>query len=158
MDIYIFARALHIIAVVLWIGGVAFVTMILIPALKAMPNKHDRLQLFETLEGKFSTHAKITTTLTLVSGLYLIDFMQLWPRFLLVEFWWMHAMVLVWLLFSMVLFIFEPLFLHAWFKRQALLNAEATFKKLHTMHVILLTISLITIVGAILGSHGFRFN
>jgi len=31
---FIFARAIHILGVVLWIGGVAFVTTTLIPSLK----------------------------------------------------------------------------------------------------------------------------
>ena len=31
----VFARALHIIAVVFWIGGVAFVTTVLIPAIRS---------------------------------------------------------------------------------------------------------------------------
>ncbi|PKG38406.1 hypothetical protein [Psychromonas sp. Urea-02u-13] len=151
------ARALHIFAIVLWIGGVAFVTTVLIPSLKQIPDIHDRLALFEKLEGKFAIQARITTVITLLTGLYMIDFMQIWGRFLQAEFWWMHLMVIVWLLFTLVLFVFEPLFLHAWFRKQALIDSKKTFKRVHMMHIILLTVSLITILGAMLGAHGFRF-
>lgn len=151
------ARALHVIAVVLWIGGVAFVTTILIPSLKQIPDINDRLALFEKLEGKFAIQARITTVITFLTGLYLIDLMGLWGRFLLVEFWWMHAMVFVWLLFTLVLFVFEPWFLHAWFRKQALIDSKKTFKRLHIMHIVLLTISLITVLGAMLGAHGYQF-
>ncbi len=57
----------------------------------------------------------------------------------------------------MVLFVFEPWFLHDWFRKQALENSVKTFRKLHLMYNILLTISAITIIGAMLGAHGYRF-
>lgn len=154
---YTVARALHVIAVILWIGGVAFVTTVLIPSIKQIPDIHDRLALFEQLEGKFALQARITTVITFITGLYLIDFMQIWGRFLQAEFWWMHFMVMVWLLFTLVLFVFEPWFLHAWFRKQALIDSKKTFKRVHIMHVVLLTLSLITVLGAMLGAHGFRF-
>ena len=154
---YSLARALHIIAVVLWIGGVAFVTTILIPSLKQIPDIHDRLALFEKLEGKFAIQARISTVITFITGLYLIDLMKIWERFLQAEFWWMHMMVIVWLIFTLVLFVFEPWFLHAWFRKQALLDSKKTFQRVHLMHIVLLTLSLITIFGAMLGAHGFRF-
>ena len=66
----------------------------------------------------------------------------------------LHAMTAVWFLFTIMLFILEPLFLHSWFQRQAKTNPEATFSRIQTLHWILLTISLVTILGAVLGSHG----
>ena len=151
------ARALHIIAVVLWIGGVAFVTTILIPSLKQIPDINDRLALFEKLEGKFAIQARITTVLTFFTGVYMIEVMDIWGRFLQPSFWWMHLVILVWLLFTLVLFVFEPWFLHAWFRKQALIDSKRTFKRLHIMHILLLSVSLLTIFGAMLGAHGFRF-
>ncbi len=47
IDVFVFARALHVIAVVLWIGGVAFVTTVLIPSLRRIENSEKRLDLFE---------------------------------------------------------------------------------------------------------------
>lgn len=151
------ARALHIFAIVLWIGGVAFVTLILIPALKQIPDINNRLALFEKLEGKFAIQARFTTILTFITGVYMIEVMGIWGRFLQLEFWWMHLMVLVWFVFTLVLFVFEPWFLHAWFRKQALIDSKRTFKRLHIMHIALLSVSLITILGAMLGAHGFRF-
>jgi uncharacterized membrane protein len=52
MEDYIYfglARALHVVGVVLWIGGVAFVTTTLIPSLKKMADTDKRLVLFEHL-------------------------------------------------------------------------------------------------------------
>jgi uncharacterized membrane protein len=43
----VFARVLHVLGVVLWIGGVAFVTTVLIPALKNINSSTNKLAIFE---------------------------------------------------------------------------------------------------------------
>jgi len=156
-DHFVFARVFHIIGIVLWIGGVAFVTLVLIPSLKNINEKSKRMDLFESLEGAFSFQAKFTTLLTGLSGFYMIEYMDAWNRYLQIQFWWIHLMTLVWLLFTLVLFVFEPLFLHKWFHQHAKLNSGKTFKYLHLMHIFLLSISLIAIFGAAAGSHGLYF-
>jgi uncharacterized membrane protein len=46
MDDGTVARALHVIFVVLWIGGVAFVTTVLLPAIRRLKAPRERIQLF----------------------------------------------------------------------------------------------------------------
>ncbi len=154
-DQAVLARTLHIVAVTLWIGGVAFVTTILIPALKNLPNDQQRLDLFERLEGRFALQAKITTLLTGLSGLWMLDYLNAWSRYLEPQFWWLHLMTFIWLLFSMVLFVLEPLFLHKLFQRLAIQNSAKAFQRLHLMHIILLSLSLLAIAAAMAGSHGY---
>ena len=156
-NIFIIARVLHIIGVVLWIGGVAFVTTVLIPALRRMPDEDKRYELFETLEGRFSFQAKIVTALTGLSGFYMIYYLDVWGRYLSLSYWWMHLMTLVWVIFTVVLYILEPLFLHRWFREQAEIDSETTFRVLHNLHKILLTLSLISILGAVAGVRGFQY-
>jgi len=156
-DYFIYARALHIIAVVLWIGGVAFVTTVLIPSLKNTHSADNRLALFEQLEGKFAFQAKIVTLIAGLSGVYMLEFMHAWERYLYHQFWWMHLMTFVWFIFSLVLFVLEPLFLHRWFKQQAIKDSDNAFMWLHRMHKVLLTLSLIAVFGAVAGSHGAQF-
>jgi len=151
---FIFARVFHLIGIVLWIGGVAFVTLVLIPSLKKITISKERMAIFEKLEGTFSFQAKFSTLLTGLSGFYMIEYMDAWNRYLDIEFWWMHLMTLVWLLFTLVLFVFEPLFLHKWFHLHAKVNCDKTFKYLHIMHIVLLSLSLFAIIGAAAGSHG----
>jgi hypothetical protein len=67
----------------------------------------------------------------------------------------MHAMVAVWLLFTLMLFVAEPLFLHRWFLEAATRHPERTFRRIERLHWVLLTISLLTVLGAVAGSHGF---
>ncbi len=156
-NIFIVARVFHIIGVVLWIGGVAFVTTVLIPALRRMPDQDKRYDLFETLEGRFSFQAKITTVITGLSGLYMLYYLDAWSRYLNLSFWWVHLMTLIWLIFTVVLFILEPLFLHKWFHDHAEMDSERTFRVLHTMHKVLLALSLISVLGAVAGVRGFQY-
>ena len=156
-NVFILARALHVIGVVFWIGGVAFVTTVLIPSLRKIEDGHERLELFEKLEHKFALQAKIATLVTGVSGLYMLDAMNAWSRYLHLQFWWMHLMTFIWVVFTVVLFVLEPLFLHQWFREQATKDSEAAFAWLHRMHKVLLTLSVLAVLGAVAGSHGFTF-
>lgn len=153
MDDAAVARAIHVVGVVLWIGGVAFVTTILLPAVRRMKTPQERVTFFETIEGRFAWQARATTLLVGLSGFYLTQTWDLWYRFADPAYWWMHAMVLVWLVFTIMLFVAEPLFLHRWFIERATKKPDSTFRLIQRMHWLLLLISLITVAGATIGSH-----
>ena len=154
MDDVTLARALHVLAVVLWIGGVAFVTTVLLPAVRDLQAPAERLVIFETIERRFGGQARVTTVLAGLTGFYMVVRLDLWDRFLSVAYWWMHAMVIVWLLFTLMLFVAEPLFLQRWLLARANIHPEPTFKLVERLHQILLALSLITLIGAVMGSHG----
>ena len=156
-DYFILARALHVIGVVLWIGGVAFVTTVLLPSLRKITDPAQRLELFEQLEGKFSFQAKIATLITGASGYYMLEFMNAWDRYQHLQFWWMHLMTFIWAVFTLVLFVLEPLVLHRLFKERAMKDGETSFALLHRMHGVLLALSLLAVLGAVAGSHGLQF-
>ena len=112
MDDVTIARAFHVLAVVLWIGGVAFVTTVLLPAVR---------------EAKASAERVV---------------------------FWMHAMLALWLLFTLILFVAEPLVLDQWLLARAETRPEWTFSLIERLHWTLLVLSLISLIGAVLGSHG----
>jgi uncharacterized membrane protein len=151
----VLARVVHVLSIVLWIGGVAFVTTVLIPAIRKLPNGAARIELFEQLESRFAWQARITTMLAGASGLYMIHAMGAWNRYLDPAYWWVHLMTFVWIAFTVVLFALEPLFLHRWFISAAKRDSERTFRLLHRLHWLLLTLSVVAIVGAVAGSRGF---
>jgi uncharacterized membrane protein len=105
IDPAIVARALHVFGVVLWIGGVAFVTTVLLPAVRRLKSPEERVQFFEAIEGRFAWHARVTTLIVGGSGFYLVERWDLWSRFASPSWWWMHAMVAVWVLFTVMLFV-----------------------------------------------------
>ena len=155
MEGLIAARILHVLGVVLWIGGVALVTTVLLPATRRMKAPEERVEFFESIERGFAWQARITTLVTGASGLYLVHALGLWQRFAHIEFWWMHAMVVVWVVFALMLFVLEPLVLHRWFERRARRDPERVFALIVRLHWILLGASLLTVAGAVAGSHGY---
>ena len=66
-------------------------------------------------------------------------------------------MVLVWAVFTVMLFVAEPLFLHRWFLQRAKKDPEHVFRLIEQLHWVLLGISLVTVMGAAAGSHGLVF-
>jgi uncharacterized membrane protein len=154
MDDVIVARALHVLAVVVWIGGVAMVTLVVLPALRRGDLGANRLQVFEAIERRFAWHARIATVIVGLTGFYMTQRLDLWDRFRSGGFWWMHAMVCLWLLFTLLLFVAEPLALHRRFHTRALAAPDAAFALLQRAHWLLLALSLITVLGAVAGSQG----
>ena len=155
MPTIVLARVVHILSVVLWIGGVAFVTTVLIPAIRRLPSDAQRIELFEQLESRFALQARVTTVLAGTSGLYLLHAMGAWSRYLDPGYWWVHLMTLVWLAFTTVLFLLEPLFLHSWFVAAAKRDSGRAFRLLQRFHWVLLALSIVAIVGAVAGSRGY---
>ncbi len=154
---FIIARALHILGVVIWIGGVSMVTTILLPTVNNFSRTEDKVNFFEKIERRFAWQARITTLLTGLTGFYMLYIIDGWPRYLDINYWWIHAMTIIWGIFTLMLFVLEPLILHRWFLQQAQQEPEKTFARIQRMHWILLTVSLITVIGAVVGSHGGRF-
>lgn len=150
-------RIFHVLGVVIWIGGVAFVTLVILPTVKKWKSAEDRIELFEKIEHRFIIIAKITSMITGLSGFYMISKLHAWERFLYASYWWMWGMVIVWLIFTLLIFIIEPLFLHKKMMEMAKNDPEKAFKKMQKMHTHLLWLSLLTIVGAVAGSRGWLF-
>ena len=98
-------------------------TTVLIPAITNPQSPANQLHLFEVLEGKFSIQAKVTTLLTGLSGFYMLHAMNAWSSM----HWWVHLMIFVLAIYTVVLFVLEPLFLHKWFHQKAKGNTESVF-------------------------------
>jgi uncharacterized membrane protein len=152
------ARAIHVTAIVHWIGGVSFVTLVLLPAVRKLAEPEERAALFEQIEGAFSWQAKISVTLAGLSGFYMTHRLAAWNRFLDPAFWWMHSIVAVWLVFTLVLFVLEQILLHRWFAEQGRRRPIETMKLVWRGHLVLLALSLVTVMASVLGAHGALYR
>jgi len=157
MDDLALARALHILGVVIWIGGVSMATTVALPAIRRGLMGEDRLAAFDAFEGRFVWQARASVIIVGLSGLYMVDRFGLWSRFAEVQYWWMHAMVILWLFFFLRLFIGEPFVVHRYFPGWARRDPDRAFAMLHRLHIVLLVLSLVTVLGAAAGSHGWIF-
>ncbi|HLW91798.1 MAG TPA: hypothetical protein VKS78_10915 [Roseiarcus sp.] len=152
----VFARALHVLAVIHWIGGLAFVTLIILPVAATRPDPAEGLSLFAAVEGRFSAQLRFSIPLAGAAGLWMTYRMDLWDRFADPHFWWMSAMVGLWLFFMAMIFVIEPL-LHGRFERRARSDPASAFRRLMSLHFVLLALATLTALGAVAGSQGFDF-
>jgi uncharacterized membrane protein len=148
------ARALHVLAVVIWIGGVAMVTTVILPMVLRARTPREGQTLLKAVERRFIWQARIATLVVAASGFYMVVRLQLWDRFRSIEFWWMHAMVLLWLIFTIVLFIGEPLAARNHSDRAPQLASKGRLSLMQWLHWALLLLSAITILAAVAGSQG----
>jgi uncharacterized membrane protein len=155
MEDVIIARALHVLGVVVWIGGVAMATTVVLPAIRRGALGPAWLLAFQAIEHRFAWQARLAVIVVGATGFYMTARLDLWDRFRSVEFWWMHAMVCLWLLFTAVLFVIEPFIVARRFHRWATEAPHDAFRRLHRGHMILLALGLITIFGAVAGSQGW---
>jgi uncharacterized membrane protein len=155
MDGLALARAVHVVAVVVWIGGLSIVTTALLPAIRRGELGGNWLAAFQAIERRFVLQARIAILLVGGTGLYMIEEANLWDRFSSLAYWWMHAMVGVWAIFAIGLFVVEPLILDRRLHALTIRRPAATFAWLAGVHWLLLTLSLVTVFGAVVGSHGW---
>jgi len=153
IDWGIVARAVHIAAIVVWIGGVWLVTMVLLPGMKQKPSD-DWIREFNVIERRFAPQARIAVLLVVLSGLYMLYAYDLWDRFAQSEYWWMHLMVAVWVLFAALLFVIEPLTPEGSFHRRAAAKPVATLARIIWLHRVLLLLSMAAIFAVVCGSRG----
>jgi len=101
------ARALHVLALVHWIGGVTMVTTIVLPRAGALADAHAALAAFEAFENPFAAQARFSILLAGLSGFYMLNKMQAWTLLLDPAFWWLALMVAVWAVFALVVFVLD---------------------------------------------------
>ena len=134
------------------------VTTVLIPAMAQMNSASERTGFFARIDSRFAPQARFTTLLVGLSGFYMVHVLEAWSRFAELRFWWMHAMVFVWLIFTLMLFLVEPLVLRRRLSNTADRDPAKTFRRMQRMHWILLSISLVAVAGAVAGSHGWMIS
>lgn len=152
MDDLALARTVHVIAVIFWLGGVGFVTSVVMPMLMASEPPEDRLRQFQKFEARFSRQARVWVVLAGASGLWLIVQGNMWRRFAEMRFWWMHLMVAFWAIFALILFAIEPLLQQRGLAAPT--TASRDLPRVMRLHQLLLIVGVITIFGAVGGSHG----
>jgi uncharacterized membrane protein len=152
-DDFTLARAIHVLALVHWIGGLSAVTTIVLPRVRALPTK-DAVAAFEAFERPFAQQVRVSIFLVGLSGVYMIVKLDGWDRFGQVSFWWLDLMVVVWALFALMVYVLEPLVIHHLFHDFALRQKHRAFALAARLHLVALCVSAFAIIAGVLGANG----
>ncbi|MEE8328422.1 MAG: hypothetical protein V3R54_00650 [Thermodesulfovibrionia bacterium] len=145
--LYIILLIIHVLSVVIWIGGVAFVTMIMFPMILRTQNSLEQVMMFQGVEHRFSRIAKVLVILTGLSGFYLIH-----ERGISFGIW---IMIIIWTIYASLLFFLEKRL----FKRllsqtpEKQISTEKIFFRLQVFHWVILILSLSAIAAGVWTSH-----
>lgn len=147
------AIAVHVLGVIWWIGGLAFVTLVFLPALRhGITDDPDGL--LDAIERRFGPQARIASVLVGASGAYMLWRLGAWQWLGLSTYWWLDAMMAYWGLFVLLLFVLEPAgLLRRGVRRIG--DPVLAWRAMHVLHGALLLLGVVIIAAAAAASHGY---
>ena len=144
--LYIIALAIHILSIVVWIGGVAFVTLVTFPMIMRVEKSLEQVLMFQGVEHRFSKIAKVMIILAGLSGLILIK-----EKGLSSAAW---IMIFVWAFYASLIFGLERIIFKKLFGRPSdQLDTKKVFNTLQAFHWFVLTMSFLAIVAGVYAGH-----
>ena len=138
---------LHVLSIVVWIGGVAFVTAIVFPALAGMEDSMAKVSFFMGFEKRFQFLAKVCVILAGGSGILLFWQRGAFSGLTTDEAFLLGSKFLVWLTFLVLLFGAEKRLMGVLVSEKT--SPEKAFRRLAIFHWVVLILSLIAIVAGI---------
>ena len=145
--------AVHVLGVVLWIGGVAFVTIIVFPMLTRIEGSIEKVIFFQGVEHRFAKIVKICVAIVGITGGWLLSITDGWSRLFTWHGIGITLMLIVWIFYLLVL-LFEGRFFRIIFKGAAQQDMSKIFMKLTAFHWLILGLSLLTIFLAVFAENG----
>ena len=153
MSITVLLLVIHVLSVVLWIGGVAFVTTIALPMLTSWPAA-DRFTVFRAIESRFGAQARFLVLVAGLSGGALLFRLRLTGLLSRPAGFWLDGMIGLWGLFMLILFVVEPLLLAKKMAEFAQRDPDRAHMLLLRGHRVLLALAIIVIIGGVWGAAG----
>ncbi|HEY8521068.1 MAG TPA: hypothetical protein VIN61_13375 [Gammaproteobacteria bacterium] len=144
------ARALHVLGVLWWVGGVAMVTASIVPALRqADLTDEERRRIFGKIRARFVWQARAAVLLVGATGAYLLTYLGGIARLRsLAVGWWIDLMILTWAVFALLLFVLEPLGI---MQKTGIGRRPRAFL---IMHAGLLALALAAVASGVIWAHG----
>lgn len=145
--------AVHVIGVVIWIGGVAFVTMIVFPMIVRMEDSLEKVMFFQGVEHRFAKIAKLSVFVVGLTGAWLLFITGEWRVLFAVRGIGPTLMLIVWAFYVFVL-LFEGKIFKAIFSGTAQQDTAKIFRHMATFHWVVLGLSLLAIGVGTWAAHG----
>lgn len=156
--IYPFLHIIHILTVILWIGGLGFITILILPMVVKMPDALQKVLLFQRIEHRFAPLARIYTVIVGVSGFSMFFILDFAPILFEKEGRFLLIMIAIWIFWVIMLFGLEPLIVKRILDNLAKekgksLEIEDLFNRMNILHFVLLFLSLAASASGIIFAH-----
>jgi len=148
--------AIHVTIVVLWIGGVAFVTIIIFPLLLRMEDSFEKVLLFQRVENRFAKQARAYAWTAGITGGILLYLTGQQRALFTLNGLGATVMLMVWVVYTLVL-TFEKKIFEVLFSQPEKLDAAKIFVRLNTFHWAVLGLSLAAVFIGVWTGHGGHF-
>ncbi len=147
---------IHLLTVILWIGGLAFVTYIVLPMAIKTPDALQKVLLFQRIEHRFAKVARIYNVITGASGFVMI-IMTGWYRMLFTRAGIpLTVMTMIWVFWFVMLWGLEPLVIKKMLTnmlKDPNMDIDGIFKRLNTMHWFMVVVSLVAATAGVFVAH-----
>jgi uncharacterized membrane protein len=144
---------IHVMSVIIWIGGVAFVTMVVFPLVYRTEGSLEKALLFQGVEHRFGGRVKWLIAVVGVTGFWMLSakygfFILLEPRGFGVL-----PMLFAWTLYATVLLCERTIFTKL-FADPEKIDMNKALRTINAMHWFLLVVSFSAVAGGVWLGHG----
>lgn len=151
-----FLTAIHVTIVVLWIGGVSFVTIVIFPMLLELGDSLEKVLMFQRVESVFAKQAKYYAWTVGITGFLLLYMKGLHTLLFTRNTVGISIMLVAWAFYTFVL-TFEKKIFKVVFGDPGKYSATKVFVLLSRFHWIILGVSLGAVFFGVWAGHGGSF-
>ncbi|QWR78421.1 hypothetical protein [Candidatus Magnetomonas plexicatena] len=148
--------SVHVVSVLIWIGGVVFVTTIVFPIIVRMDDSMEKVMLFQGVEHRFAKIAKVCVLIAGFTGGLIVYLKDILHTLFHKDGLYLTMMLFLWVVFLTVL-TFEKKLFNIIFKGQAQHDTKKIFIRLTMFHWIVMTVSLIVVFIGVYQGHEGKF-
>jgi uncharacterized membrane protein len=145
--------AIHVVTILLWIGGVAFVTIIIFPLLQTMESSFEQVLMFQRVEHRFARHVRYYLAISGITGFWLLGLEHSFCRLFTWKGIGITMMLFAWAFYLFVLLVEKRLFKKL-FDKPGEFDAKRVFRGLGLFHWVILGISLAAVFLGVWQGHG----
>lgn len=143
---------IHVICIIIWIGGVAFVTAVIFPLMYKTEGSLEKALLFQRVEHRFAGMVRWLIALVGVTGLWILSAKYGFAILLQRRGLGIVIMIAVWALYTTVLLSERRIFGRT-FADPEKIDMDRALRMINAMHWVLLTISFSAVAAGVWFGH-----
>lgn len=148
----------HVLTVILWIGGLAFVTGIVLPMAIKTTDPLQKVLTFQRIEHRFAPLAKVYNVIVGISGFVMVWQTGWYELYFRSGGWALTFMTAVWVFWFVMLFGLEPIVIKKMLDRMAregaAMDIDGIFRRVNKLHWVMVAISLAASAAGVVVAHG----